>query len=96
MLVECTAEAVPPVTFVEIRRRDEEGDVVLSAMSGNSQMLTLQYTLEDLMVNDSGVYVCVANNSIGTKEQNVTLVVQGESTLNIMLALRNMTTTSLA
>ena len=38
----------------------------------------------------------MANNSIGTKEQNVTLVVQGESTLNIMLALRNMTTTSLA
>ena len=96
LLVECTVEAVPPVTFVEIRRRDEEGDVVLSAMSGNSQMLTLQYTLGYLMVNDSGVYVCVANNSIGTKEQNVTLVVQGESTLNIMLALRNMTTTSLA
>ena len=90
LLLECTVEAVPPVTFVEIRRRNEEGDVVLSTMSGNSQVLTLQYTLEDLMANDSGVYVCVANNSIGTKEQNFTLVVQGESTL------RNMTTTSLA
>ena len=90
LLLECTVEAVPPVTFVGIRRRDEEGDVVLSTMSGSSQMLTLQYTLGGLMVNDSGVYVCVANNSIGTKEQNFTLVVQGESNL------RNMTTTSLA
>ena len=94
LLLECTVEAVPPVTFVEIRRRDEERDVVLSTMSGSSRMLTLQYTLGNLMVNDSRVYVCVANNSIGTKEQNFTLVVQGESTLN-MLALRIMTTPSL-
>ena len=96
LLLECIVEAVPPVTLVEIRRRDEEGDLVLSTMSGSSRLLTLQYTLGNLMVNDSGVYVCVANNSIGTKKQNVTLVVQGESNLNIMLAVRIMTTTSLA
>ena len=40
-------------------------------------MLTLQYTLENLMLNDSGVYVCVANNSVGLREQNFSLVVQG-------------------
>ena len=78
LLLECTVEAVPPVTFVEIRRRDEEGDVLLSTMSGSSRMLTLQYTLGNLMVNDSGVYVCVAGNFIGLREQNFTLVVQGE------------------
>ena len=88
LLLECTVEAVPPVTFVEIRRRNEEGDVVLSTMSGSSRTLTLQYTLEDLMVNDSGVYVCVANNSIGTKEQNFTLVVQGESILNVKVTIK--------
>ena len=82
LLLECTVGAVPPVTFVEIRRRDEEGGVLLSTMSGSSQMLTLQYTLGNLMVNDSGVYVCMANNSIRLREQNFTLVVQGESTLN--------------
>ena len=93
LVLECTVEAVQPVAF-EIRRRNEEGDAALSTMSGSSRMLTLQYTLGNLTVNDSGVYVCVANNSIGTKEQNFTLVVQGESTLN-MLALRIMTTPSL-
>ena len=30
LLLECTVEAVPPATLVEIRRRDEDGDVVLS------------------------------------------------------------------
>ena len=96
LLLECTVEAVPPVTFAEIRRRNEEGDVLLSTMSGNSQMLTLQYTLGNLMVNDSGVYVCVASNSIGTKEQNFTLLVQGEWPPNRMLALQIMTTIILA
>ena len=96
LLLECTVEAVPPVTFVEIKKRNEEGDVLLSTMSGNSQMLTLQYILGNLMVNDSGVYVCVASNSIGTKEQNFTLLVQGEWPPNRMLALQIMTTIILA
>ena len=49
-------------------------------------MLILQYTLGNLMVNDSGVYVCVAINPIGLSEQNFTLVVQGEWLLNRMQA----------
>ena len=96
LLLECTVEAVPPVTFVEIRRRNEEGDVLLSTMSGSSQVLTLQYTLGNLIVNDSGVYVCVASNSIGIRKQNFTLVVQGELPLNRMLSFRIMTANSLA
>ena len=96
LLLECTVEAVPPVTFVEIRRRNEEGDVLLSTMSGSSQVLILQYTLGNLTVNDSGVYVCVASNSIGTREQNFTLVVQGKLPLNRMLSFRIMTANSLA
>ena len=59
LLLECTVEAEPPVTLVEIRRRDEDGDVVLSTMSGSSQMLILQYTLGNLMVIDSGVAICM-------------------------------------
>jgi len=91
LLLECTVESVPPVTLVEIRRKNEEGDVVLSTMSGTSRMLILQYTLGNLMVNDSGVYVCVASNPDGLREQNFTLVVQGEWLLNRMLILRIMT-----
>ena len=88
LILECTVEAIPPVTFVEIRRRYEDGDVLLSTMSGSSQMLILQYTLGNLMVNqnDSGVYVCVASNPIGLSEQSFTLVVQGEWLLNRMQA----------
>ena len=78
LLLECTVEAVPPATLVEIRRRDEDGDVVLSTMSGSSHIQTLQYTLGNLIVNDSDAYVCVASNPIGLSEQNFTLVVQGE------------------
>ena len=55
-------------------------------------MLILQYTLGNLMVNDSGVYVCVAINPIGLSEQNFTLVVQGEWLLNRMQALIIITT----
>ena len=77
MLLECTVHAEPPATFLEIRRRSQEEEVVLSTTPGSSRMLTLQYTLENLMLNDSAVYVCVANTSIGLEEQNFTLVVQG-------------------
>ena len=96
LLLECTVEAVPPVTLVEIRRRDEDGDVVLSTMSGSSQIQTLHYTLGNLMVNDSGAYVCMARNPIGLREQNFTLVVQGEWLPNILLTLKIMTTINLA
>ena len=77
LLLECMVEAPSPVPFLEIRRRSQEEDLVLSTILGSSRMLTLQYTLENLMLNDSAVYVCVANNSIGLEEQNFTLVVQG-------------------
>ena len=77
LVLDCTVEAVPPVPFLEIRRRSQEGDIVLSTTPGSSRIVTLQYTLENLMLNDSAVYVCVANNSIGLEEQNFTLVVQG-------------------
>ena len=82
LLLECMVEAPSPVPFLEIRRRSQEEDLVLSTILGSSRMLTLQYTLENLMLNDSAVYVCVANNSIGLEEQNFTLVVQGGQTLN--------------
>ena len=92
LLLDCTVEAVPPATLVEIRRRDEDGDVVLSTMSGSSRMLILQYTLGNLMMNDSGIYVCVASNPIGLREQNFTLVVQGKWLPNRMQALIIITT----
>ena len=78
LLLMCRSDAVPPATFVEIRRRSEGGDTVLNSALGTSRTVTVQYTLGNLMLNDSGVYVCVANNSIGLMEQNFTLVVQGE------------------
>ena len=77
LLLECTVYAEPPVTLAEIRRRSQEEKVVLSTTSGSSRMLTLQYTLENLMLNDSAMYVCVANNSVGLRKQNFSLVVQG-------------------
>ena len=73
----CSANAVPPATFVEIRRRNGTGDdlVLNRAMMG---MQSVQYTLSNLMLSDSSdVFFCVANNSVGLREQNFTLVVQG-------------------
>ena len=49
-----------------------------SSTVAKNRMLILQYTLGNLMVNDSGVYVCVARNPVGLREHNFTLVVQGE------------------
>ena len=79
--LECIVEAVPPVSFVEIRRSQEGNVQVLSSAPGSSRRLTLQHTLLNLMVNDSAVYICVANNSVGLKKQNFTLVVQGDEEL---------------
>ena len=82
LLLVCRVDAVPPTTFFEIRRRSEGGDTVLNSVLGSSRTtLTVQYTLGNLMLNDSGVYVCVASNPIGLVEQNFTLVVQGELTM---------------
>jgi len=78
LLLVCRVDAVPPARFVEIKRRSEGGDTVLNGVLAPSRAATVQYTLGNLMLNDSAVYVCVANNSIGLMEQNFTLVVQGE------------------
>jgi len=73
----CTATAVPPATFVEIRKRNGS-ETVLATMQGSvSRTLLVMHTLENLMLDDSAVYVCVANNSEGLTEQNFTLQVQG-------------------
>ena len=71
----CTATAVPPATFVEIRNGSE---TVLETTHGSgSRTLLVMYTLQNLVLGNSGVYVCVANNSEGLTEQNFTLQVQG-------------------
>jgi len=77
----CTATAVPPATFVEIRKRNGS-ETVLETMNGTgSRTLSVMVTLQDLTLGDSAVYVCVANNSEGLTEQNFTLQVQGRWTL---------------
>ena len=75
----CRANAVPAATFVEIRRRNATDEIVLNRTDlDDSNMQFVQYTLSDLMLSDSSdVFSCVANNSVGLREQNFTLVVQG-------------------
>ena len=85
LLLECTVEAVPPATLVEVRRRDEDGDVILSTMSETSQMLILQYTLGNLMVNDSGVAICMCGYQ--PHWTDFTLVVQGEWLLSQLVSI---------
>ena len=79
----CRANAVPPATFVEIRRRNATDEIVLNRTDlDDSNMQSVQYILSDLMLSDSDdVFSCVANNSVGLREENFTLVVQGEWTL---------------
>ena len=80
----CRANAVPPATFVEIRRRNATGDDVVLNRTGlvDSNIQSVRYTLRNLMLSDSfDVFFCVANNSVGLREWNFTLVVQGRWTL---------------
>ena len=73
----CSANAVPPATFVEIRRRNGTGDdlVLNRTMMG---MQSVQYTLSNLMLSDSSdVFFCAANNSVELRERSFRLVVQG-------------------
>ena len=80
----CRANAVPPATFVEIRRRNASGnEIVLNRTDlDDSNMQFVQYILSNLMLSDSyDVFSCVANNSVGLRERNFTLVVQGGWTL---------------
>ena len=75
----CCVNAVPAATFVEIRRRNATDEIVLNRTDlDDSNLQRVQYTLSDLMLSDSNdVFSCVANNSVGLREQNFTLVVQG-------------------
>ena len=80
----CRANAVPPATFVEIRRRNATGDDVVLNRTGlvDSNIQSVRYTLRNLMLSDSSdVFFCAANNSVGLREQNFTLVVQSRWTL---------------
>ena len=79
----CRANAVPAATFVEIRRRNATDEIVLNRTDlDDSNIQFVQYTLSNLMLSDSSdVFSCVANNSVGLRERNFTLVVQGGWTL---------------
>ena len=77
LLLRCDAEAVPPATFVEIRRRNGLERVLRTVNGTGSQTLSVMYRLRNLTLDNSGVYVCVASNSEGETEVNFTLVVQG-------------------
>jgi len=77
LLIRCDAEAVPPATFVEIRRRNGLERVLRTVNGTGSQTLSVVYRLRNLTLGNSGVYVCVASNSEGETEVNFTLLVQG-------------------
>ena len=80
----CGANAVPAATFVEIRRRNAAGDklVLNRTQLVDSDIQSMRYTLRNLMLSDSSdVFFCAANNSVGLREWNFTLVVQGELNL---------------
>ena len=80
----CGADAVPAATFVEIRRRNAAGNelVLNRTQLVDSNMQSVRYTLRNLMLSDSfDVFFCAANNSVGLRERNFTLVVQGGWTL---------------
>ena len=75
----CSVNAVPAATFVEIRR-NTSGDVLVLNHTAldDSNLQSVQYILSNLMLSDSDdVFSCVANNSVGLRERNFTLVVQG-------------------
>ena len=80
----CGANAVPAATFVEIRRRNATGnELVLNRTElVNSNLQSVRYTLGNLTLSDAdNVFFCAANNSVGLRERNFTLVVQGGWTL---------------
>lgn len=59
LLLECTVEAVPPATLHGWDQEEGWGwGCGPEYHVRELQMLILQYTLRNLMVNDSGAYVC--------------------------------------
>ena len=78
----CDVNAVPAATFVEIRRRNVSTGEQLVLNSTGMDIQSVRYTLSNLMLSDSSdVFFCAANNSVGLRERNFTLVVRGGWTL---------------
>ena len=65
----CQAEGYPPPTLTWIR-------LVMPLPAGKTEIKEGKLTIRNLRPVDSGLYQCVATNSLGTKKATMNLFVQ--------------------
>ena len=79
----CEATGYPPPTVVWSTSNEDYSDRVLASDSvsvptgyGNVTRVSVNLTITNASREDTGVYMCSANNSIGDDERNVSITVQ--------------------
>ena len=81
--ITCEAIGYPPPTVVWSTSNEDYSDRVSASDSvsvptiyGNVTRVSINLTIINTLREDTGDYVCSANNSIGDDEQNVSITVQ--------------------
>ena len=90
----CEAFGYPPPTVVWNRSNEMLSDrvsvsdsVSVHTGNGNVTRVSVSLTITNASREDTGVYTCSANNSIGSDSSNVSITVQCKFTLSCCFAL---------
>ena len=84
-IITCEAVGYPPPTItwsgVLSGRVSVGGSTSVLTGTGNITRVSVKLTITNATREDTGVYMCSANNSIGNEDKTVSVVVQCKSTL---------------
>ena len=88
--ITCEALGYPPPTVVWSRTNGTLSDrvsvsdnVSVPTGNGNVTRVSVNLTITNASREDSGVYMCSANNSVGSNSENINITVQCEFTVII-------------
>ena len=82
----CEAVGYPPPTIVWSKTNGSFSDrvSVSNAENGNGTSVSVKLTITNAFREDTGVYTCSTNNSIGSDKRNVNITVQCKFILFIL------------
>lgn len=77
MALPCAAQGYPVPTYRWYKKEGMEKILLMSTLNERLAILDGTLVIQDIKIQDSGIYVCIANNSVGEERGEVELIVKG-------------------
>ena len=73
----CTSSGSPPDTFTWMKDGDptvlQSTDIITVAHTNTSAVFSINYTISNFNISDSGTYTCIVTNPIGSDNYSLTV-----------------------